>query len=839
MHNQIIFLFDIAFALIDCSCHICKQEIEQSVMTQKIFKYKGNKVWCFFMLFLGSKKQLSYLCIMMQNNTNVCPNRLEWTSIVYNDHLDIEEVFNGESRILLQFPIDVLRGMNVRDLEDNVIESNKHWARVIADNIKKAKYQKRHVYFEFISDLGDGDIAFVVSHVEYLPDGHIQQYFMEVCEEDVISIRREAVKVSINSEYIEKRLEDVLLWEKYEKLYNQNNTVLESLPVGVELYAIDGTLLYLNLRDSQIFGVDREMILASRLNIYSNPNLPEEVKNAVREKRKVHASFPYYFTKVQEDHYYYTEKVEDIRRIECNGMPVINSKGEAESYVFIVNDITDLHRQSRILDETRRNLALAMEAGNITAWIYDIDSEEFLYLEGDAISKRCVSMNDILKRIHPEDINIFKKKFQKIVDGLVTKQNLHLRIRDEERKGEYRYFEYIIVPIPNGSDKALYLTGIEKDVTTEFNRQVELSKLNRQNELVLNNINSALVYVSTNFVVQWENISSKFLSPDADFYKKGELCYKSAKNRTEPCETCALQRAWKSGQTEQATYTLSDGRTGEITAVPVKHNGNLEGGVLRIDDVTERNRMIKELQVAKQNAEQSDKLKSAFLANMSHEIRTPLNAIIGFSDLLTTTVNQKEKEEYINIIKTNNELLLKLINDILDLSKIEAGAVDMHFDEFDFSTFFDEIVTSIQPRIKQGIKFITKNPYSTCIIKSDRNRLMQILINFVTNAVKYTTTGFIEMGYEYTAPNLQLYVVDSGIGIPENKKHRVFHRFEKLDEFAQGTGLGLSICKAIVETFGGSIGFDTEEGKGSKFWALIPCEFEGITDKNRIYEEDY
>ena len=783
------------------------------------------------MLSLGLKKHLSYLCTMAQNNTNVCPDRLGWTSIVYNDHLDIEEIFNGKSRILLQFPVDLLRGMNIRDLEDNVIVTNKHWARVIADNIKKAKYQQRHVYFEFISDFGNGDIAFVVSHVEYLPDGHIQQYLMEVCEEDVISIRREAVKVPINSEYIEKRLEDVLLGEKYEKLYNQNNTILESLPVGVELYAIDGTLLYLNLRDSQIFGVDREAVLASKLNIYSNPNLPEEVKSAVREKRKVHASFPYYFTRVQQDKYYHTEKVTDIRRIECNGMPVINSKGEAESYVFIVNDITDLHRQSKILDETRRNLALAMEAGNITAWIYDIDCEDFLYLEGDAISKRSVSMNYFLKKIHPEDIYIFKKKFQKIVDGLVTKQNLHLRIQDENQKGGYRYFEYTIVPIPNGSDKALYLTGIEKDVTTEYNRQVELRKLNRQNELVLNNINSALVYVSTDFVVQWENLSSKFLTPDAKFYKKGELCYKSAKNRAEPCESCALQRAWKSKQTEQAIYTLPDGRMGEITAVPVMHNGNLEGGVLRIDDVTERNRMIKELQVAKQNAEQSDKLKSAFLANMSHEIRTPLNAIIGFSDLLTTTVDQEEKDEYINIIKTNNELLLKLINDILDLSKIEAGTVELVYEEFDFSVFFDEIVISMQPRIKTDLQFITKNPYSECIIKSDKSRLMQILINFVTNAIKYTTKGHIEMGYEYTAPNLKLYVSDSGIGIPENKKHRVFHRFEKLDEFAQGTGLGLSICKAIVEAFGGTIGFDTEEGKGSKFWALVPCESEGVTDK--------
>lgn len=300
----------------------------------------------------------------------------------------------------------------------------------------------------------------------------------------------------------------------------------------------------------------------------------------------------------------------------------------------------------------------------------------------------------------------------------------------------------------------------------------------------------------------------------------------------EPCETCALQRALKSKQTEQSTFVLSDGRTVEVSATPVIDNGTLDGVVLRIDDVTERNCMIRELQEAKSNAEQSDKLKSAFLANMSHEIRTPLNAIIGFSDLLTTVEDQEEKDEYVNIIKTNNELLLKLINDILDLSKIEAGSVEMVNEEFDFSAYFDEIVMATQPRIKSGIKFIARNPYSTCIIKSDRNRLMQILSNFITNAIKYTPKGYIEMGYEYVAPDLKLYVEDSGIGIPDSKKHKVFYRFEKLDEFAQGTGLGLSICKAIVEAFGGTIGFDAQESEGSKFWALIPCKAEiCIADK--------
>lgn len=232
-----------------------------------------------------------------------------------------------------------------------------------------------------------------------------------------------------------------------------------------------------------------------------------------------------------------------------------------------------------------------------------------------------------------------------------------------------------------------------------------------------------------------------------------------------------------------------------------------------------------ELRKAKAQAEQSDKLKSAFLANMSHEIRTPLNAIIGFSDLLMNTDEQEEREEYMRIINNNNELLLKLISDILDLSKIEAGSVELKYDEFDLSDYFDDMASSMQHRVTNpNVQLIVKNPHRECIVKLDRNRIAQILTNYVTNAIKYTPKGVIEMGYECVDAGVRLYVKDSGIGILDEKKNKVFQRFEKLDEFAQGTGLGLSICKAIAESMGGSVGFESKYGEGSLFWAVLPCE---------------
>ena len=366
----------------------------------------------------------------------------------------------------------------------------------------------------------------------------------------------------------------------------------------------------------------------------------------------------------------------------------------------------------------------------------------------------------------------------------------------------------------------------------------------RQNELVLNNINSGLAYIANDYIVQWENISlcSKSLSYEA--YKKGEPCYLTAHNRTTPCENCVMQRAQKSGQVESILFNLDNKHVIEVFATPIfNEQGDVDGVVIRVDDVTERQHMIGELEKARSRAEQSDKLKSAFLANMSHEIRTPLNAIVGFSDLLMVTEDQEEKEEFIQIINANNELLLKLINDILDLSKIEAGSVELKYENFDLAVYFNELAASMHRRVvNPQVRLVPVNPYEACTVRLDKNRLAQILTNFVTNAIKYTSKGTIEMGYEKIDENIRLYVRDTGIGIPADKKDKVFHRFEKLDEFAQGTGLGLSICKAIVEACRGEIGFESEFDKGSLFWAVLPCQFESVnsepTSSRRNNEKD-
>ena len=240
-------------------------------------------------------------------------------------------------------------------------------------------------------------------------------------------------------------------------------------------------------------------------------------------------------------------------------------------------------------------------------------------------------------------------------------------------------------------------------------------------------------------------------------------------------------------------------------------------------DITELKETEKELILARDKAEMMDRLKSAFLANMSHEIRTPLNAIVGFSDLLVDTENIEERREYIQIVKENNDLLLQLISDILDLSKIEAGTFEFTNGDVDVNMLCEDIVRSMQMKVKENVELMFDPHLAECRIISDRNRLHQVISNFVNNAIKFTSEGSIRVGYKQKGEELEFYVQDTGVGIDAESQAHIFERFVKLNSFVHGTGLGLSICQSIVEQMGGKIGVESEPGKGSRFWFSLPC----------------
>ena len=246
---------------------------------------------------------------------------------------------------------------------------------------------------------------------------------------------------------------------------------------------------------------------------------------------------------------------------------------------------------------------------------------------------------------------------------------------------------------------------------------------------------------------------------------------------------------------------------------------NLVGSSLII---TSRKQMEEDLLSARDRAEESNRLKSAFLANMSHEIRTPLNAIVGFSGILAETEEEQEKQEYISIIENNNALLLQLIGDILDLSKIEAGTLEFNLSDFDLNELMHEKENIIGMKVAEGVDLIFEPGLDECLFHTDRNRLSQLLINLLTNASKFTHQGSIRFGYKVRGSQLYFYVTDTGCGISADGQQHVFERFVKLNTFKQGTGLGLPICKSIVEHLGGEIGVESEEGKGTTFWFTLP-----------------
>lgn len=313
---------------------------------------------------------------------------------------------------------------------------------------------------------------------------------------------------------------------------------------------------------------------------------------------------------------------------------------------------------------------------------------------------------------------------------------------------------------------------------------------------------------------------------------RGKKCWQALyKDKTGECEFCPKKHLVDENGQPTKVYSWDYQRPFDkcwfrvFSAAFAWIDGQIAHVITSVD-INHQKRIEEELRIAKEKAENLDRLKSAFLANMSHEIRTPLNAIVGFASILIDLDDKEERQEYLDIMQENTELLLQLISDILDLSKIEAGTLDFTMAPLNMKDFCEDIIRNYELKEDNSVPVLLAPHLPDCFIYTDKKRLMQVVSNFINNALKFTQKGYILLRYqpdEETA-EVELSVTDTGIGIAPDEVESVFDRFVKLNTFSKGTGLGLSICRSIIEHLGGSIGVESQPGVGSRFWFRHPYQ---------------
>lgn len=628
------------------------------------------------------------------------------------------------------------------------------------------------------------------------------------------------IKTKMHLVDIYKELEESHI--EIKKREEELRSILDKVPIPIYIKNVndDHNYVYINREYQKVFG--------DGLNKRSKDILcAEDATIQEATDRRVYDTGEEYFASE-------VIKLNDGRTMETIIRKIRINNDDKQQVLAVRLDLTDQKKSEMV----SKILSISLPALNAFTWTYDFNTKTIYY--GDVLSmiggdpERMDTFSKLVKDIHPDDKEYFLKKVNQITSSDLKDIVITFRF-DLTGSGNYEWWETRIAneTVTQNSNSLKYIYGISININQQKNYELKIkdamSKLddvNSLNSLILNNTTSDLIYITTDFTVKWRSVSKLYGERSDKFYKEGEKCYVSF-GRKKPCRNCPMQKALE----KRGVYKHEFESTGyghfQIMAIPIIVDNEIDGVILRADDISERKSLIEDLKLAKEKAEESDRLKSSFLANMSHEIRTPLNAIVGFSNLLLYTEDEQEKDEYNSIITTNNELLLRLIDDILNLSKLDSGMIELKREVFDLSHYFNEMFLNFNKLVsKKDLELRMENPYDRFMIHLDKNRLLQLFSNFISNAIKYTISGYIEMKYEYFDNHVKFSVKDTGIGIPLEKQDKVFERFRKLDDFAQGTGLGLSICKAICDASGADIGFESVEGEGSVFWVKIACSID-------------
>ena len=482
------------------------------------------------------------------------------------------------------------------------------------------------------------------------------------------------------------------------------SNIFKYLPIGIELYDMDGVLVDLNDKELEMFHIEKKEDVLG-INIFDNPIFPKEMKERLKKNEDADFTFRYDFSKVGS--YYQNTQKQGTIDLMTKVTTLYNSEHQPINYLLINADKTE----------------------TTVAYNKIQEFEEFFELVGDYAKVGYAHFNILSGHGYAQ-----KSWYRNV--GEADEAPL------SDIFGTYRHF--------HPDDRTLlirFLDDARKGLTTKLSKEMRVLRED-----------GTYTWTHVNLLVK--------------------------------------------------KYAPQD-RIIEIISINY--------------DITELKRTEEMLVKARDKAEASDRLKSAFLANMSHEIRTPLNAIVGFSSLLTSTESAAEKELYNSLSGHNNKLLLNLINDVIDLSKIESGYLELRPDWVNLTELLDESVAEYAHQVPSGVELLTNYPAHDSLVELDSLRIKQILSNFLSNALKNTTTGHVEVFYEVDHQSVRIGVKDTGRGIPQNMLEKIFERFEKLDSFAQGAGLGLSICKLIVEKMNGRVLVDSQLGIGTTFVIELPC----------------
>ena len=643
--------------------------------------------------------------------------------------------------------------------------------------------------------------------------------------------------------------DDVIIEKEISKLIEEQRLFTESiyacLPVGIEIYDAHGVLRSINDHALRMYGVDDRTSVVNIVNLYKSPFVDSELLARIQSGEDISLEFEYDFDRVNKDAYYSSHN-KDTMIYGVKVIPIWSRKKHLIGHILLANDMTSVKEVEFRTEESKKNLEmakkaqdliakrdLAMKVSNIVHWDFDVNSQKFESYNdpiNDYVSDRLLTVSEYMDVIYPEDRSVFYDAIQSLIAGKNVTINFTCRIQTKYDE-TWQYCDFMGVPFDQDENgDIIRYTGFRQNIPKIQQLNRELKERNYKIELSFKTVGMSY----WGFDVKSLKFSA-FNDPINDFYSEKTITPEDYLNATHPDDVVFVRKYMehmfrgidKDFNVKYRSKTKWDDEWQTLLVTGIQVERDKEGHVTRYTGITINNtkweKMIQQLKELKEKAELSDRLKSAFLANMSHEIRTPLNAIVGFSELMVTCDVPEEKKEYINIIQSNNELLLRLINDILDLSKIESGIIERRKENFNLAKVCNELFVTIQAKMTNpNVELRLDGPNSECWVLLDRNRLKQVWMNFLTNAVKCTKSGYIKMGYGIEREGLRIYVEDTGIGIPDDLHDKVFTRFEKLNEFSQGTGLGLTISRAIVEAAGGEVGFTSKLGVGSTFWAWLP-----------------